>query len=101
MQVSAIVRECSDDKNLPKAERKRLQIAHAPHASREAKLVKLADKLYNLRDLEQCTPEGWDEQRVQEYFRWAADVVDAGLRGVSAPLEAEMNSIFRRRDVRP
>lgn len=49
------------DKTKPKQERKRLQIEHAKVASHEAKLVKLADKLYNLRDLERCTPSGWTE----------------------------------------
>lgn len=56
--VARIVQEVTDDKNLPKQERKRLQVEHAPHCSHQAKLVKLADKLYNLRDLNRCTPVG-------------------------------------------
>lgn len=60
-KIRGIVEECSDDKNLPKLERKRLQIEHAKDASFEAKLVKLADKLYNLRDLERSIPQGWTE----------------------------------------
>lgn len=56
--VAGIVQEVTDDKRLPKQERKRQQVEHAPHCSREAKLVKLADKLYNLRDLNRCTPVG-------------------------------------------
>lgn len=56
--VARIVQEVTDDKSLPKQERKLLQVEHAPHCSREAKLVKLADKLYNLRDLNRCTPVG-------------------------------------------
>lgn len=58
-KIRGIVDECSDDKTKPKMERKRLQIEHAKNATFEAKLVKLADKLYNLRDLERCTPENW------------------------------------------
>ena len=46
---TGIVAEVTDDKSLEKQERKQLQIAHAPHSSHQAKLVKLADKLYNLR----------------------------------------------------
>ena len=57
--------EVTDDKSLPKLERKRLQIEHAPHISHKAKLVKLADKLYNLRDLNRSTPEGWSQERVK------------------------------------
>ncbi|XP_023275776.1 guanosine-3',5'-bis(diphosphate) 3'-pyrophosphohydrolase MESH1-like, partial [Seriola lalandi dorsalis] len=64
--VARIVEEVTDEKSLPKQERKRLQVEHAPHCSRQAKLVKLADKLYNLRDLNRCTPVGWTAQRVQE-----------------------------------
>lgn len=57
-QVRRLVEEVTDDKTLPKLERKRLQVEHAPYSSPGAKLVKLADKLYNLRDLNRCTPEG-------------------------------------------
>lgn len=56
--VARIVQEVTDDKSLPKQERKRQQVEHAPHCSHQAKLVKLADKLYNLRDLNRCTPVG-------------------------------------------
>lgn len=59
--VRQIVQECTDDKSLPKLKRKRLQIEHAKDATHEAKLVKLADKLYNLRDLERSLPNGWTE----------------------------------------
>ncbi|CAJ1049890.1 guanosine-3'%2C5'-bis(diphosphate) 3'-pyrophosphohydrolase MESH1 [Xyrichtys novacula] len=58
--VAGIVQEVTDDKSLPKQERKRQQVEHAPHCSHQAKLVKLADKLYNLRDLNRCTPTGQD-----------------------------------------
>ncbi|NP_001405841.1 guanosine-3',5'-bis(diphosphate) 3'-pyrophosphohydrolase MESH1 isoform 2 [Mus musculus] len=55
-QVRRLVEEVTDDKTLPKLERKRQQVEQAPHSSPGAKLVKLADKLYNLRDLNRCTP---------------------------------------------
>lgn len=59
--IRNIVAEVTDDKSKPKQERKRLQIEHAKTASNEAKLVKLADKLYNLRDLERIAPIGWSK----------------------------------------
>lgn len=62
-KIRDIVAEVTDDKSLPKMERKRLQIEHALTASREAKLVKLADKLYNLRDLQKEIPKEWTEVR--------------------------------------
>src|SRR3954466_7229451 len=56
-RIARIVAEVTDDQDLPKEERKRLQIEHAPHISREAKLVKLADKLCNLRDVAERPPK--------------------------------------------
>jgi len=91
--VADLVMELSDDKTLPSPIRKQQQIEHAPHASHKAKLVKLADKLYNLRDLVRSTPEGWTEQRVNEYFAWAARVVD-GLRGTNQLMEDKLDELF-------
>lgn len=67
-KIRKIVEEVTDDKSLSRAERKRLQIEHAPGSSKEAKLVKLADKLYNLRDLLKEVPLGWDSKRRHDYF---------------------------------
>lgn len=66
--VRNIVAEVTDDKSLPKQERKRLQIEHAKSISKRAKLVKLADKLYNLRDLEKSLPSEWTEVRIHKYL---------------------------------
>ena len=85
--VSAIVREVTDDKALPRAERKRLQVEHAAHISRHAKLVKLADKICNLRDLSASPPADWSRERLREYFDWAKAVVDR-MRGTHPQLEA-------------
>ncbi|KAM6058507.1 guanosine-3',5'-bis(diphosphate) 3'-pyrophosphohydrolase MESH1 [Chlamydotis macqueenii] len=99
-EVRRVVEELTDDKALPGAERKRLQVERAAGSSPRAKLVKLADKLHNLRDLNRCTPRGWSSERVQEYFRWAAQVV-AGLRGTSPPLEAALRRLFEERGLTP
>ena len=85
-EVADIVLEVTDDKALPKAERKRLQIEHAAHISRRAKLVKLADKICNLRDITASPPADWSVDRKREYFDWAKSVVDR-LRGVHPGLE--------------
>ena len=84
--ITDIVLEVTDDKNLPKEQRKQLQIDHAPHISHEAKLVKLADKICNLRDMLSAPPKDWPVERKQAYFQWAEDVV-VGLRGTNAKLE--------------
>src|SRR5579862_1116892 len=86
-KVARVVEEVSDDKTLDKATRKRLQVEHAPHISREAKLVKLADKICNLRDMAASPPKTWPRSRVREYFDWARAVVD-GLRGTHPRLDA-------------
>lgn len=91
--VARVVGEVSDDKSLNKAERKRAQIEHARVISREAKLVKLADKLYNLRDLRTSPPPNWSSDRVAGYFVWARHVVD-GMRGTNAHLESELDALF-------
>jgi guanosine-3',5'-bis(diphosphate) 3'-pyrophosphohydrolase len=94
--IAAIVQEATDDKSLPKAERKRLQIEHAPRCSPEAKLVKLADKIANLRDILAQPPAGWPLERKRGYFEWAKLVVD-GLRGVNPRLEAAFDALYAQR----
>jgi GTP diphosphokinase / guanosine-3',5'-bis(diphosphate) 3'-diphosphatase len=84
-QIASIVAEMTDDKTLPKAERKRLQIERASHKSRKAAFVKLADKICNLRDMASSPPANWDIVRRREYFEWAKAVVD-GLPRVNAKL---------------
>lgn len=92
-EIAAIVMEVTDDKSLIKAERKQRQIDHAPHISDEAKLVKLADKISNLRDILAYPPAGWSATRKREYFDWAKNVID-GLRGIHPPLEAIFDDLY-------
>ena len=89
-RVRALVEEVSDDKSLPKEERKRLQIEHAPHLSDDAKRIKVADKTSNVRDVTLSPPAGWSEERRADYLDWARRVID-GVRGVCPPLEAEFD----------
>ena len=90
--VLAYVEVLTDDKTLPKAERKRLQVERAAHASHGARLVKLADKIANLRDLIEFPPADWPAYRRREYFDWTAEVVDS-LRGTHARLEELFDSV--------
>ncbi|CAL1241945.1 HD domain-containing protein [Candidatus Methylocalor cossyra] len=94
--IAQIVVEVTDDKNLPKEERKRLQIEHAPFLSEAAKCVKLADKIFNLRDIASRPPADWNLQRRQAYFEWAKRVVD-GLRGVNPALETLFDLAYQAR----
>ena len=94
-EIASIVMEVTDDKSLDKAERKQRQVDHAPHASTEAKLVKLADKICNLRDILASPPANWDAERKQAYFEWAARVVE-GVRGAHPGLESVFDGLLRR-----
>ncbi len=85
--VAGLVFEVTDDKSLPKAERKRLQVAHAPALSPGAKLLKLADKISNVRAVTQSPPADWSKERRLDYIAFCRKVVE-GLRGADPTLEA-------------
>ncbi len=93
-RIARVVMEVTDDKALPKQDRKRLQIEHAHALSSEARAVKLADKICNLRDMVESPPAGWSLRRRQEYLEWARDVI-AGLRGHHPRLEAIFDDVYR------
>lgn len=75
--IADLVAEVTDDKRLDKKERKRLQVKNAQHKSPGAKLIKLADKISNVREIGHDPPAKWDVKRRREYFSWAKRVVDA------------------------
>ncbi|MFN3992805.1 MAG: HD domain-containing protein [Tabrizicola flagellatus] len=79
--VARIVAALTDDKSLPKAERKRLQVLHAPGKDADAALVKLCDKISNVASLAKSPPVHWDQARRSAYVDWAEAVV-AGLPGL-------------------
>lgn len=89
--VADVVMECTDNKALPKAERKELQVKHAPHMTHAAKLVKIADKTANLRDVASHPPADWTRARRHEYANWAKRVID-NLGSVNPALEASFAS---------
>ena len=84
-EVADVVAEVTDDKRLLKDERKQKQIEKASHLSARAKLVKLADKTCNLRDIVASPPHHWTVERKREYFEWAERVV-AAMRAVEGPM---------------
>jgi guanosine-3',5'-bis(diphosphate) 3'-pyrophosphohydrolase len=102
--VAGLVEEVTDDKNLEKHERKRLQVEHADQKSKRAKILKLADKTSNLRAIAASPPPDWSVKRRLEYVKWAR-LVSNGLSGVSqcleeefeqAAKEAERSTVFHR-----
>jgi guanosine-3',5'-bis(diphosphate) 3'-pyrophosphohydrolase len=89
------VMEVTDDKDLSKADRKRLQVEHAPHLSREAKQIKIADKYSNIADIIDNPPHNWSDERRAEYIRWGQQVF-AGLRGVNENLDKAFEELIAR-----
>ncbi|MFG1374605.1 HD domain-containing protein [Xanthobacter oligotrophicus] len=85
-EVAGLVMEVTDDKALEATERKRLQVAHAPHLSARAKVLKLADKTANLRSLAEDPPQDWSQARARAYVEWSRAVVE-GLAGACPALE--------------
>jgi len=92
--VASLVAEVTDDKSLPKAERKRLQVVNAPKKSTRAQMIKLADKISNLRAILTSPPADWSLERRREYFVWARQVVD-GLAAPNPALKAEFERTYQ------
>lgn len=92
-EVAALVAEVTDDKSLPKEERKRLQIDKTPSKSRRAKLLKIADKTSNLRSMVDSPPRGWTPERLRDYVGWAEQVVRS-CRGLNAKLDAAFDKAY-------
>ncbi|MDR1912577.1 MAG: HD domain-containing protein [Helicobacteraceae bacterium] len=94
--ITELVLEVSDDKALDYAERKRLQIEHAPQSSHKAKQIKLADKICNMRDIVASPPPAWNAERRRAYCEWSKQVVD-GIRDANAALAEKFDEIYAER----
>lgn len=92
--VAAIVAEATDDTTLPKELRKAAQIRHAREHTMAAKLLKLADKISNLRAITDSPPANWPHGRQVEYVGWAGRVAD-GLKGVNPALDQLFDDTYR------
>jgi GTP diphosphokinase / guanosine-3',5'-bis(diphosphate) 3'-diphosphatase len=92
-EVRAVAEEVTDNKALPKATRKQLQIEHAAALSDRAKLVKLADKICNVLDVTHSPPPDWDDDRRREYLDWSAGVAEK-CRGVHPGLEEYFETVL-------
>jgi guanosine-3',5'-bis(diphosphate) 3'-pyrophosphohydrolase len=93
--VRAIVEEISDDKRLPSARRKQLQVERAPTLSVPARRIRIADKTCNALDVAYAPPDSWSLSRRRDYLDWTERVV-AGCRGVDPALEAHYDAILAR-----
>jgi guanosine-3',5'-bis(diphosphate) 3'-pyrophosphohydrolase len=92
-RICKLVQEVTDDKKLPKAKRKKLQIEHASQLSPDAVLIKLGDKISNVLDVTHSPPSDWTLQRRKEYLDWAEAVVNKCPR-VNGALEAHIAHVL-------
>lgn len=92
-RIRGLVMEVTDDKHLPKSERKQLQIVHAPHTSPGARQIELGDKISNVTEIMNDPPSDWSTERRLEYLDWTEKVID-GLRGQNPALEARYNQVL-------
>jgi len=91
--VESYVKEVTDDKSLPKEERKKLQIANASKKSPGAAEIKLADKYDNLKSMDSSPPKDWDQKRIDDYFSWAQEVVNQ-LPAVNKELKTAIDQVI-------
>ncbi len=92
-EVLSLVLEVTDDKSLPKGERKRLQVVNAPHKSPKARQIKLGDKINNVYEIAHDPPKDWSLERRREYLSWTEQVID-GLRGQNPALESRYDQVL-------
>jgi guanosine-3',5'-bis(diphosphate) 3'-pyrophosphohydrolase len=93
-KVARLVAELTDDKSLPENERRAQQITRSRLLSSEAKVIKLADKISNIREMLDDPPD-WPLKRRQEYVDWGIKVVE-NLRGANRPLERAFDELIDR-----
>ena len=93
-RVAALVDEVTDDMSLPQARRRQKQVEDAPHKSPGAKLIKIADKISNVRARIHADPSAEQRNELAAYTIWAGDVV-AGCRGVNARIDAKFDDAVR------
>jgi len=74
--IKDMVLEVSDDKKLSKSERKNSQIEKSLKMTYGAKCVKLADKIYNLKDMDLNPPESWSNEYIIGSCIWMKTIVD-------------------------
>jgi (p)ppGpp synthase/HD superfamily hydrolase len=92
-EVLALVEEVTDSDEGGEAARWRRQVEHAPHMSARARMLKIADKTSNLRDINAGQPPGWSDEHTMAYIAWAKEVVD-GCRDLNPALEAAFEEAY-------
>ena len=93
--VCSLVLEVTDNKDLPKEERKRLQIINAPKKSERSKKLKYGDLICNLTDILDHPPHDWTNDRKIQYFEWSRQIGE-GLGDVNLVLKELLRNLIQR-----
>lgn len=100
LTIADIVRECTDDKTIPKAARKRAQVEKIRGASYAAKIIKGADKISNISDLITDPPIGWSAEQVDGYFVWSYACWQA-ISGTNSYIDGRFEAAFTQKGIYP
>ena len=92
-RITNIVLEVTDDMTMSYEDRKRSQVKRAPTLSADAKKIKIADKISNIRDILDF-PLTWSNRRKRQYFEWSGKVVQ-GCRNVNPILDKAFDEILK------
>jgi len=93
-RIAGAVMEVTDDQTLSKGERKRAQLRSAPHKSRVARWVKMADMLDNLQD-RLGHPEAFSAEANAGYFAWKYAIFRAFARDADeSELVDQLSGVF-------
>jgi len=86
-RVVNMIQEVTDDKSLPKLERKMLQVGGVGVKSLGARLVKIGDKWSNTRKLLEDAPVGWTTVQINGYIMWSEHVCRNACKPGDVPPE--------------
>lgn len=78
-EVADVVLEVSDNKSLPKLERKKFQVSKISKKSFAARMIKIADKLSNSADLLVDPPVGWSSVQINGYIKWSEEICNRAM----------------------
>jgi len=87
-EIMTIVFDLTLDLGIPRAERIRKMLERAPKMTKEAQIVKLADRLDNMRDM-----GGRDPAFIKRYCEEASQIVRK-LQGACPSIEAEIQKLI-------
>lgn len=96
--IAYLVKQVTNIESDSKLEIKKAQVEKSAKFSYGASLVKLADKIDNLRDLNVSPPLSWSPEYVEGYFIWCYAVCK-NLFGLNRYLDNKALEIFKSRGI--